>query len=633
MADKETKKKPKPDKAAEAPKPEKAKELPEQADKDTETEAPAAEETAKEAAASAEDASPTPAAADAAPVSFKEKLKLFGDKYGSKAVKFVSYLIPIGIFLAVITLMVYYITVAYKKEFHADCTDTIIWANASIEGGAVYDKDFTYACFLPFGMNVIMQPLIGIFGLSMKAHIWGMMSYFILLTGFFCLMLKEMHWDIRAICLAGSAMLAMTVSSQKLREIFWQHTIYYTLGILFIVIGLFMYFHFLNLSDKHRKLKPQSQKSNINFLRMLITFVCLSVFIMLTATDGISALSIFAVPFVGAVFAEYFVDTENKLVCKKSVRTLLSIGVFGLMIILGGKLNAHWMGDMKAGYQDANSVYSPMNTWTDHVHSFPIAWLRLNGVEDMGGQRLDEKEGFTNLIYIAAALILLVLPIIATFFYPKFKGAKDARMLRIMVWMHWASSGIVLMGYIIGVISGADWRITPVIGTSLILSIFFVHWAVANKTSASRVIAVLSIPIIMVSIMNMKELKKMPKDGYKENNLFGIAEFLEDEGLSYGYATFWNANSITLISDSKVKVRDVNIDQNGVTERDYQSSKNWYKDQEGQKDYFLLTNPPEYQTLLDIQSPLLNEAIETKSVFVNNTEYRVLVFDHNIIYN
>ena len=47
MADKETKKKPKPDKAAEAPKPEKAKELPEQADKDTETEAPAAEETAK----------------------------------------------------------------------------------------------------------------------------------------------------------------------------------------------------------------------------------------------------------------------------------------------------------------------------------------------------------------------------------------------------------------------------------------------------------------------------------------------------------------------------------------------------------------------------------------------------------
>ncbi|MCR4860992.1 MAG: hypothetical protein K5884_00020, partial [Ruminococcus sp.] len=123
-----------------------------------------------------------------------------------------------------------------------------------------------------------------------------------------------------------------------------------------------------------------------------------------------------------------------------------------------------------------------------------------------------------------------------------------------------------------------------------------------------------------------------PKDGYTENNLYGLTEFLEDEGLSYGYATFWNANAITLLSDSNVKVRDVNIDQNGVSKRIYQSSENWYLDQEGQKDYFLLTNPYEYQTLMDIQSPLLNEAMETKSVFVNNTEYKVLVFDHNIIY-
>ncbi len=606
-----------------------------------ETSSGAAEGTANAAAEAAtetksSDKGSAPAAeapAEEAPATFLEKAIALKNRYGKKAFTVATYAASIGIFAYVVYFMVYFITVAYKKEFHSDCTDTILWANASIEGGAVYDKDFGYACFLPFGINVIMQPLIGIFGLSMKAHIWGMMSYFILLTVFFMLMLREMHWDIRAICLGTSVMLAMTTSSEKLREIFWQHTIYYSLGLLFIVIGMFLYFRLMNLSEKLKTLKPDTTKGKITFLRCMIIFIILSVFIMFTATDGISALSIFAVPLAGAILAEHFADTSNKLISKKSLITVATSGIFGYMIILGGKINKHWAGDLVAGYQDANSIYSPMGTWTDHTHSFPLAWLRLNGIKDMGvtGEKLNEKDGIINLIYIAAALMLMVLPIVATFFYPKFKKAKDGRMLRLFVWMHWASSGIVVLGYIVGVISGADWRITPVIGTSLFLSILFVHWAIKNKSSASRVVSVLAIPIILVSMQNIKNIKEMPRDGYKDNNLFGLEEFLEDSDLSYGYATFWNANAITIISDSKVKVRDVNIDQNGVTKRIYQSSENWYKDQEDQDDYFLLVSPPEYQVLSDIQSPLFYEAQDIKSVFVNNTEYHVFIFDHNII--
>ena len=240
-------------------------------------------------------ASDTPVAV---PSSFPDKLKYYGgkgiaafNKYKGPVGKIISYIIPIAIFLYVASVVIYFITSAYRAEFHSDCTDTILWANASIEGGAVYDENFGYACFLPFGINVIMQPLINMFGLTMKAHIWGMMSYFILLTLFFCLMLKEMHWNIRSILIACSVFLSMTISSQKLREIFWQHTIYYTLGILFIVIGLYLYFHMLNLSEKIKSLNPKDTKGKITFLRFMIVFVCLAVFIMFTATDGISALS------------------------------------------------------------------------------------------------------------------------------------------------------------------------------------------------------------------------------------------------------------------------------------------------------------------------------------------------------
>lgn len=554
-------------------------------------------------------------------------------KNKDKIITVISYILPILIFLGVIASVVYYITVGFKSEFHADCTDTIMWANASHESGHVYDENFSYACFLPFGINLIMQPLISIFGLSLKAHIIGMLGYLILLVVFFCLMLKEMHWNIRSICFAGSVMLAVTVSSQKLREIFWQHTIYYSLGLLFIVIGLYLYFRLLNLSNKRQSLDPKDKKSQRLFLHFLITFVCLAVFIMFTATDGISALSIFAIPFIAAIFAEAFANDSNKIFSFKTLKTFASAAIFGVMILLGIKLNERWVGDMIAGYQEAYSAYSGMSTWIEHIQNLPLAWMKLFGVEDMSGQPLFEKKSILNLLRIAASIILAVMPIIATCYYSKIKKAKGSQALRIWIWIHWASSAIVLVGYICGLLSTADWRLTPVIGTSLMLSIIFVHYIAVSKISSGRIIALISIPVILVAILNIQGLINLSKKDYKkENYLFGLTELIEDAGLSYGYASFWNANAITLISDSEVKVRDVNISEYGISKRLYQSSSEWYKDQPGQDEYFLLLTSYEYSTIANGQNSLIEDATRNLSAFVNNVEYYILVFDHNIVY-
>lgn len=554
-------------------------------------------------------------------------------KNKDKIITVISYILPILIFLGVIASVVYYITVGFKSEFHADCTDTIMWANASHESGHVYDENFSYACFLPFGINLIMQPLISIFGLSLKAHIIGMLGYLILLVVFFCLMLKEMHWNIRSICFAGSVMLAVTVSSQKLREIFWQHTIYYSLGLLFIVIGLYLYFRLLNLSNKRQSLDPKDKKSQRLFLHFLITFVCLAVFIMFTATDGISALSIFAIPFIAAIFAEAFANDSNKIFSLKTLKTFASAAIFGVMILLGIKLNERWVGDMIAGYQEAYSAYSGMSTWIEHIQNLPLAWMRLFGVEDMSGQPLFEKKSILNLLRITASIILAVMPIIATCYYSKIKKAKGSQALRIWIWIHWASSAIVLVGYICGLLSSADWRLTPIIGTSLMLSIIFVHYIAVSKISSGRIIALISIPVIIVAILNIQGLINLSKKDYKkENYLFGLTELIEDAGLSYGYASFWNANAITLISDSEVKVRDVNISEYGVSKRLYQSSSEWYKDQPGQDEYFLLLTSYEYSTIANGQNSLIEDATRNLSAFVNNVEYYILVFDHNIVY-
>ena len=77
------------------------------------------------------------------------------------------------LFVVTVIASLYYIIILSKSEFHSDCTDTIMWANASYEAGSIYDPNFKYACFLPFGTNILMYPFIGITGLSLKTHIIG----------------------------------------------------------------------------------------------------------------------------------------------------------------------------------------------------------------------------------------------------------------------------------------------------------------------------------------------------------------------------------------------------------------------------------------------------------------------------
>ncbi|MBQ3122763.1 MAG: hypothetical protein IJC14_01260, partial [Firmicutes bacterium] len=41
----------------------------------------------------------------------------------------ITYIIPVLIFFYAASTVIYFITSAYRAEFHADCTDTILWAN------------------------------------------------------------------------------------------------------------------------------------------------------------------------------------------------------------------------------------------------------------------------------------------------------------------------------------------------------------------------------------------------------------------------------------------------------------------------------------------------------------------------
>ena len=118
----------------------------------------------------------------------------------------------------------------------------------------------------------------------------------------------------------------------------------------------------------------------------------------------------------------------------------------------------------------------------------------------------------------------------------------------------------------------------------------------------------------------------MPADNTEDNILYTLANGLEEHGLTYGYATFWRANGVTVVSDSAVKVRSVNIDENNVWKYTYQSCNSWFDKQEGVDKYFLLMDAGERDTMVNSNNPLMSQKIEEFAI----EGYIVWVFDHNI---
>ena len=556
----------------------------------------------------------------------KEKIEHTANN--SKFKKVAGLILSILIFTVASASVLYYIFFASQGEFHSDCTDTIIWANASNESGHMFDTDFNYACFLPFGISLIMQPLVAVFGLSLTAHHLGMAAFFILLAVFMILLLREFKFSINRSLIGTSIFLAFTLSSKKMREIFWGHSIYYTLGILFVVIGCFILFKLFNTLDKLLNDPSAEKNTRIKFIVLSIIFF---VFTMFTATDGISAMSIYCLPVIGAICMQHILDKRIRLFSKHTFIIFIMAALLLLSLLFGAKILAFWQGDMTAAYQDTYSRFTEMQNWMDNLHNVPLAWLRLFGVEAPTDKMLSDPEGITNMIRIFTAALTAVIPVIATCFYPKYKNDMTGKFIRIFIWIHWAVTALVLSGFVFGMLGSADWRLVPIIGTALILSIIFIAHTVCSHVTFGRFSALLIIPLFILSFINIKEVVKMPYDNYKSNIVFSIADVLESNDLTYGYASFWSANTVTLISGNKIKVRDVAIDNGSVNPGWLQTDNKWYKDQgPDQKEYFLLLSEDEMNMIYESGNTILNDSVRQLDPVINEKPYHIFIFDKNI---
>ena len=513
------------------------------------------------------------------------------------------------IILLGVSLIGYFILFPAWGYFHSDCTDTILWAQAGYDAGGLFNADFTYACLLPFGGQLLMQPFIGLFGVSTTTHAIGMLLFLALFVTAAVCFCRSMKWSMSWTAIMVTALLLLLSSSEKLREIFWGHIIYYSLGILFLLVGLALAFSTLNAMEAPGGLFTRQALIPAAF-SLLWMFLC--------STNGLQALTIFAFPLLVGILGERFFDTKSSWCSRQNRFTAGYAGALLLAACAGCLVGGLLKSGLTQGYFDAYSTFSGPDKWMDNLRGFLPHWLTLLGVDVAGGEPLADFDGIRNLVRIGFAILLLLVPVAMTLCYRRY----TQRYMKILLITHWTLTALIMMAYVFGSLSAANWRLSPIVASSILLLVAFSRWLVM-ESGAPRIGFLTLAPAFLACLIVLTTILSMPHDYKKDEGLQGVSSFLEANGMTYGYATFWNAQAITVLSDSKVKVRNIDIDETGdIAPHPYQSQSTWFKPQPEPQTYFLLLTDWEYSQLASGDGALDNR-VET----LTYPGYQIVVLD------
>ena len=513
----------------------------------------------------------------------------------------------IAVALAATATVIYYICGPMEGELHSDFTDTIFWADASYVSGKIFNPDFAYAGLLPFSANLWFVPLIAMFGVSMKTQVIGMVIFALVFIGAVYFMCRSMKWSIPWTMFTIASLLMIFCSSAKLREIMWGHVIYYSLilVLLFISIGVAVRLLRIRLS--------QTAKCVIGYSLAALWF-------LLVATNGVQIFAMVILPVAGGMLADVFFDNKRKIFDNGHIKTIFIALGFVIFGLIGLKYLSILKGGISAEYAEGHLKLSNVVYWDDHILKLSESWFSLLGA-DGNFEEPTVEVGVRAL----AGIVIVVLPLILLFNYKKIEDEGT----KLVLWSHILVSAVTLGGWIFGNLSGANWRLTSMLGTSVVASIAAVRFFALRKGerdgySLKRLSAVLASGIVLLSLLSFKTVNEIPADYNRDNTLHRLADKLEDEGLTYGYATFWRSQAITLLSDSKVQTMMIRTDLGkGVWTDYYQNYYSNYKGKEGVDKYFVLLSSNER-----------NQALENKewADFLDREAPEVIRFEDFIIY-
>ncbi len=518
--------------------------------------------------------------------------------------KLISAVAGAGLFLFALAVVMFYIYKRCRSEFNADFTDTLLWANASVESGRFFNPDYWYAYFLPFSGIPIMIPLVAAFGLTYFTHQLGMTIFVILFALALVVFMRAMNCNMaESLAFSGLTMLFMC-SSAITRMIFYGHVIHYSLAVVFMCVAFALF--------KKVSSKDSSQTTQKRYL------VILSIWCMLCCTNGIATLLLFFIPFAGSLVLERYLDKEP--ISYSHDRSL----VHTIAALCAGALAGYVIKLLffsSSSYEDSITALLPSDGWVYNQSPFLLEWIKVFTDDSASDVYFQSFDGIRILCMYVLALLALIFPVFALISY---KNVKD-RMLRLLTLHYTVMFAVTLITYSVSYASVSNWRLCHLACASLMLMMLYVRYMLKERQHVRWY--VLLIPVLAVSAFIPALSVKMIPSAIGTNETDKLIGIYREHGLTRGYASsFWNStNSANVLSDGEIIVSPIFIYPDGSYEvRRYQSEPWEYEDAPGVDRYFLVIDGRDMEFAADTLGKHVSEEIKFQD------DLYIWVFDQNI---
>ena len=474
--------------------------------------------------------------------------------------------------------LLWYVFIGYQNYFHSDSAAKVLLAREIYNTSDFFPDDWNYVnsdLFIIFG-HAIVVPLLAFAPAGFTVHaISGVIFSGLILHGLWLLtsLGNTPPWQRIAIVAA----FASGISGFMAENLYGQ----VSYGVTTLLCCYIVYTTSKILSSERNKIAPWAA-------------IFFTVLLLVYWANPKRALITYSIPLTCALSYLFLIDKEP---AKKTIFFIFIL--MSAAATVGSLLHLNTISGVNniAGASNA-SLLSFEGVLSNINLSIKGIYAQLGGLPLAGASIYSGLGLYTLLRFAFATLIIILTPFaIAKGSLNEYVGI---RLLAIF------SASVFVSTFLLQTTTSiADMRdpiqssryMIP--GVVLCLVVFLMKPIDLKTPTAQTIILTMILALFGISAMpvyRMSDLNSglvLAQPGQLDTQRRDLVKILKDRGLEYGYATYWNAGAVSVLSNEKVLVRQIQLRGGLPVPMHHLSSKKWYKPTAWQGKTFLLLHESE----------------------------------------
>lgn len=490
-----------------------------------------------------------------------------------------------------------YAAVTYRHLYNSDAAVKLILADVILADRDLLPDTWNYQQELwVLGIQLIAMPFVAIFGVSYKAHVGSALTSIVILLGTLHLVCRRLQLSRQAEAIVLLLTFAGT-SVLYLEHVFGQHA--YAIVLIEWLLTLWLLLRIVE---------------GPNTWGLWLAAAGLFVMLVGTSAQGLRAPMTIGLPW--AVTIALWGALEKKPRWPLAVALLLAGSVIGLGIERALKPGVLY-------HAGATLQFATPDVIVANVKNMVMSLLAIFGaLPDPHDAPMTLKGMLTAYQFFVAIAVFIVAPRLAFSAFLRLKQPLH-RLVAIAFVLTLVSIGyLLLFGTMILDETGGRYFLVCMLATFLLTGLGWDEWVQAHPWAAFVGVLAL-LPSVLFTVSNTVGGNAPKQESPKE----ALSGCLKEHDLHRGYATFWNANVVRVLSDNAVQLTSVDFVGTRLGPFRWHVDERWFRPEAGRHDAFLALTSAELDAA---RRQALDRSLGAPKQDFQCGDYHVMTYDFDI---